>query len=400
MLSWWWLTVRKFRFHRRVFDVLILLALGVAVVALVIYPKASIAAAATGLELCLNVIIPSLFPFFVLSTLIVRLNIARYFGRILEPVMRPLFNVGGACSTAFVLGFIGGYPVGAKTVISLYEHGACSKTEAERLLSFCNNSGPAFIFGVVGAGVFSSSLIGILLYLAHTLASVCVGLIFRGWKRREVSSAGRRVSTGASVRFAPAFVESIQSAFQTTINICGFVIFFTVFIKLLVLSGFLPLVASAIGAVFAPLGFDKEWAERLLTGIIELTSGVWSLQNADGALTRSMALAAFMLGWAGLSVHCQVLSFIGDSGLTVRTYLYGKVLQGAFSAVFAVILSRAFALRLPASVYYAEQVTALAKIDFLPAFLTSLTGAVLLLIVFIIGARWVSSRRRKVPAKK
>ena len=158
------------------------------VAALVLFPKESIAAASNGLSLCLNVIIPSLFPFFVLSTLIVQLGIARHFGRVLEPVMRTLFNVSGACSAAFVMGFIGGYPVGAKTVIALYENGSCSKAEAERLLSFCNNSGPAFILGVVGAGVFSSSAVGLLLYLTHTLASVCVGLIFpplgRGKERR------------------------------------------------------------------------------------------------------------------------------------------------------------------------------------------------------------------------
>ena len=184
--------MRRIRFHRRLFDALICLALFAAVAALIIFPKESIAAAQNGLTLCINVIIPSLFPFFVLSTLIVQLGIARYFGRILEPVMRPLFNVGGACSTAFVLGFIGGYPVGAKTVIALYENGSCTKAEAERLLSFCNNSGPAFIFGVVGAGVFSSSTVGLLLYLTHSLASICVGLIFRNWGvKKEKGSAAR-----------------------------------------------------------------------------------------------------------------------------------------------------------------------------------------------------------------
>ena len=104
----------------------------------------------------------------------------------------------------------------------------------------------------------------------------------------------------------------------------------------------LPLIASGIGAVFSPFGFDKAWAERLLTGIIELTSGVSSLGGAAGSFTRSMALAAFMLGWAGLSIHCQVLSFIGDSGLSVRTYIYGKILQGCLSAVFAYFMAQLF----------------------------------------------------------
>ncbi len=381
------------KLRRKVFDILIILAVFAAAAALVIFPKQSLEAASNGLKLCLNVIIPSLFPFFVLSTLIVQLGIARYFGRILEPVMRPLFNVGGACSTAFVLGFIGGYPVGAKTVIALYESGSCTKTEAERLLSFCNNSGPAFIFGVVGAGVFASSAVGLLLYLAHTLASVCVGLLFRFWGRKGEKKEGRGLPRIAAKRFTAAFVDSVKSAFQTTINICGFVIFFTIIIKILFLSGLLPLIASAVGAVFAPFGFDAAWAERLLTGLIELTSGVWTLQGAAGELSRAMAMAAFMLGWAGLSIHCQVLSFIGDSGLSVRTYIYGKILQAGISSVFAYFMARLFVFRLPAASYLAHTVTALATTDFVSALLTSVFSAAAVLLLFLLGAKWADQRR-------
>ena len=138
-------------------DLFLGLALLCATLSLMLYPQDSMSAAREGLMLCYNVIIPSLFPFFVLSALVVDLGLAGYIGRALEGFMRPLFNVPGACASAFVLGFVGGYPVGARTALSLYQKGMCTKTEAERLLSFCNNSGPAFILGVVGAGVFASS---------------------------------------------------------------------------------------------------------------------------------------------------------------------------------------------------------------------------------------------------
>ena len=161
----------------RVRDLLLGLALLCATLALMLYPQPSMEAAKSGLALCYNVIIPSLFPFFVLSSLVVELGLAGYLGRLLEGLMRPLFHVSGACASAFALGFIGGYPVGAKTAISLYENGMCTKTEAERLLAFCNNSGPAFILGVVGAGVFASSRVGVLLYLAHAAASICIGIL-------------------------------------------------------------------------------------------------------------------------------------------------------------------------------------------------------------------------------
>ena len=125
--------------------------------ALIMLPEVSVSAARDGMQLCLNVIIPSLFPFFVLSTLAVDMGMITSLGRLAGKIMVPLFRVNGSCAGAFLLGILGGYPVGARTAISLYESGSCTKPEAERLLSFCNNSGPAFILGVVGAGIFYSS---------------------------------------------------------------------------------------------------------------------------------------------------------------------------------------------------------------------------------------------------
>ena len=100
-------------------DLLFGLALTAVTAGLMLFPKECLAAAKTGLELCGNVILPSLFPFFVLSSLVVDLGLAAYPGRVLEPVMRPLFRVNGSCAAALVLGFVGGYPVGARTAITL-----------------------------------------------------------------------------------------------------------------------------------------------------------------------------------------------------------------------------------------------------------------------------------------
>ena len=177
-------------FRQGMRDLLLGIGLLAATLALLVDPQSAMEAARNGLALCGNVIVPSLFPFFVLSSLVVDLGLAGYLGRLLERVMRPLFRVNGACASALALGFIGGYPVGARTAIALYQSGMCTRTEAQRLLAFCNNSGPAFILGVVGAGVFASSRVGVLLCLAHALASVCVGVLFRFYRGGE--TRGRR----------------------------------------------------------------------------------------------------------------------------------------------------------------------------------------------------------------
>ena len=154
-------------------DILLGAGLLWATLALILWPEQAMDAMRDGLRLCGNVIVPSLFPFFVLSSLVVELGMSRYLGRLLEPIMVPLFRVNGSCATALALGFVGGYPVGAQTAIQIYQNGQCSRAEAERMLAFCNNSGPAFILGVVGAGVFGSGTAGLLLYLAQIGRASC-----------------------------------------------------------------------------------------------------------------------------------------------------------------------------------------------------------------------------------
>ena len=344
-------------------DILLGTGLLWATFALVLWPDQAIGAMRDGITLCGNVILPSLFPFFVLSSLVVELGMSRYLGRLLEPVMAPLFRVNGSCAAALALGFVGGYPVGARTAIQLYENGQCSRTEAERMLAFCNNSGPAFILGVVGAGVFGSGTVGLLLCLIHLLASLCVGLLFRFYKPREGPQTLRgRSPQFQAVRFSKAFPRSVTGALQSTLNICAFILFFTVFLRILAHAGILAAAARLLTALLSPLGMDQFWAERLLTGLMEVSSGVSSL--TDGTLSGRLSMAAFMLGWAGISVHCQVLAFLGDSGLSVRTYVLGKLLHGTISAGLAALLYRIIPLSAPASVYLAEQTEAIAQLDF------------------------------------
>lgn len=144
---------------------------------LIAFPQAAAEAARDGLLTCFQVIIPSLFPFFVLASLCIALGLAGYMGQYLSPLMRPLFGVSGSGATALVLGLVGGYPLGAKAVASLYENGSCTEEEANRLLRFCNNSGPAFVVGAAGAGVFGSTILGLWLYAAHVVAAILTGLL-------------------------------------------------------------------------------------------------------------------------------------------------------------------------------------------------------------------------------
>lgn len=356
---------------------LVTAALIIAALALIAAPDQAIAGAKSGLTLCFNVIVPSLFPFFVLSSLVVDLGLAAQLGRAMERLMRPLFRVSGSCAAAVALGFIGGYPVGARTALQLYEQGLCTKPEAERLLAFCNNSGPAFVLGVVGAGVFGDSRVGLLLYLTHALASLLVGLLFRFHGGDERRSAVRRTKPIETVTLPAAFTGAVTRSLQNTLNICAFVIFFSVVLQLLTAYG----VLGALAGLLSHFGFEEVWARRLVAGLLELSSGVSSL-SGGGGFAQLASMAAFMLGWAGLSVHCQVLAYLMDSGLSARTYLAGKLCHGLFAAGLTWLLARFIPMEEPVVYYLVEQAESLASLDFSSALTASLGVALIVGLMF------------------
>jgi sporulation integral membrane protein YlbJ len=298
------------------------------------------------------------------------------------------------------LGFIGGYPVGARTAISLYQNRLCSRTEAQRLLAFCNNSGPAFILGVVGTGVFADSRVGLLLYLIHAISSLFVGLLFRFYGREEGEPRRAPPSSIGAVRFSSALTGSVSSALQSVLGICAFVVFFSVVISLLRAFGIFSALAGMLAALFSPLGLTPEWATRLLTGALEISSGVWSLSGA-GTLSGRLSMAAFMLGWAGISVHCQVLSFLSESGLSMGTYLTGKFLHALFSAVLSALVLRLFPLTQPVSAYLSDTVETLGMLDFSTVLsVSALTAGGTWMIFLLLSAAAVQKNsgkgRRKV----
>jgi len=325
---------RKWR--GKLFDAVSSAALLALAAGLVLFPKELAAAAGEGLDLSFRSVIPALFPFFVLSGTAVRLGAADRLGDLLAPAMGPLFGVGGGCAPAFALGLLGGYPVGAGTLAELCASGRCGKEEAGRALAFCNNTGPAFILGAVGAGVFGSTRAGVLLYVSHVLSAAAAGAALRG----RGAPAGRPAPSRAAPHresLPSAFVGAVRSSFLSALNICGFVTFFAVLIRLLTLAG------SALR-----ISPDSAAAQRILAGALELSSGVWSLRGtAPGP--GIMAAASFMLGWGGLSVHCQTLSICEEAGIPAKRHAPGKLLHGIFSAALTYLLCLIFPQAVPAA---------------------------------------------------
>ena len=243
-------------------------------VSFLLFPDTVKASCLNSLSFCGLALIPSLFPFMVLSNFIVKSGI-------LPP-------------SPFILGMVGGYPVGAEVICSLYREGYLSKSDAESALPLCSLCGPGFVFGVVSS-VFSFRF-ALVLWCAHLLTAL------------PLARFPRVKLIKNPFPFAAAFIESIKAALTSALTVCAFVITFGIICDLIPIP-------------------------RLLFGILELSRGVMSLAN-----TRfCMALCGFYVSFGGLCVQVQVASLCYNVGLSPRKHFVRKISHG-FMTAFSVIL--------------------------------------------------------------
>ena len=316
---------------------------------LVIFSKTNLLAAKSGLVLWANSIVPVLFPFFVATELLTHTNLPYYLGKILNKFMKPIFNIRGEGSFAFIMGIISGYPIGAKIAANFRQNNICSKAECERLLSFTNNSGPLFIIGTVGITMFGYSSIGFLLLITHLLASLTVGFIFRFWKYNEKSYTQNQTYTQASnenislSNLGGVIGNSISSSINTILLIGGFVVLFSVIISILQTSHLLATVSNCINPLLNLFNISTNFSSGIISGILELTNGLNLVCNIHiKQLSINIIIASFLLGLGGLSILLQVWSTISKTDLSIKPYILGKLLHACFSALYTFLFLQNF----------------------------------------------------------
>lgn len=326
-----------FRLKKMIFPICICIF----TVFLVLFSSDNLVAAKNGLLLWATSVVPSLLPFFIATELLNYTNIINILGKLLNKLMRPIFNVPGEGSFALIMGIISGYPVGAKIVSNFKEQGICSSEESERLLSFTNNSGPLFIIGTVGISLFSDSSIGFKLFFVHLVSCLLVGFLFRWWKCNNNYSnfTWKRANHTNYVNFnnlGSILSTSIQNAIQSVINIGGFVVLFSVIVSMLVSSKISTILSNIFTPILSLFKIPISYFESIFTGIIEVTNGVKLV--AINQNNFSIVVCAFLLGFGGLSVLLQVLSITSKSKISIKPYIIGKLLQACFSAIFMYFL--------------------------------------------------------------
>ena len=280
---------------------------------LILDGQTALQGASQGIELCLKAVIPSLFPFFVLSNLITSslFGSSLYF---LRPVAK-LCQIPRGAECLLVPAFLGGYPAGAQSIYTAYQSGTLSRQNALRMLAFCSNVGPAFLFGMISP-LFPSQWYVWALWLIHILSAILTALTVP-------ASGNESVSISSPVEISVSQV--LSAALRTTALVSGWVILFRIFI--------------AISNRWFLWFFPAE-VRVIFVGLLELANGCTELSSINNINLRFF-ICSGMLSFGGACVIMQTMSAIRD--LPIRSYLVGKCWQSLFS----LILSAAFLSQQP-----------------------------------------------------
>ncbi|MBQ7335429.1 MAG: hypothetical protein IJW92_03015 [Clostridia bacterium] len=280
-----------------------------------------------GLLLCAKTVIPSLFPFMVLSELIVS---GGFGNAVLQRISRPLqrlFGISEDGCCAVLLGMVCGFPVGAKCAMLSYDSGRMSRAECERVLCFANAPSSAFLISAVGVSLWGNRRFGVMLYLTVILSALITGIgmnLFSPKRRKEELGTSVPLPKEAPLSGPKLFTRAVRSSTESILLVCAYVVFFSAF------TGTLNLILSQCSI--------PHTVHAALSGAFELSGGM-----SQAAALENTKLAALMCagiaGWSGLSVHCQVLSVCDGRGLSFRPYFLAKIVQSVLCVlIFAGIL--------------------------------------------------------------
>lgn len=282
-----------------------------------LYPGSAAAGVRDGLRLCAELLVPALFPVSVLSGCLVLLCADAGARPFPERLMRSVFGLSGSCVLPLILGFLGGFPLGAQLSASMFREGRISRREADQLAPFCNQAGPGFLFGVVGRCLGTAALGGVLC-LIQLAAALSAALLLRQPGPPPVRSCPAK---GQTPSFSAALPRALGSSAAAMLRLCGSVALFQALLRCL--GDALPI--SALSGI---------WRAGVC-GMLELSGGVAALSALDQP--GAFLLAAAMINWGGLCVHLQASEALGAAGLACKRYLLGKLLQACFAMLYGTL---------------------------------------------------------------
>ncbi len=277
-------------------------------VLLILKPEICKKSVASSIILCSTVIIPSLFPFGVCALYFSKSGVFEKLN-FLSPLTLKIFGLSAYPFFIFISSLIGGYPIGAKLLSEAIKDGYLTPKSAQKMMRFCVNAGPAFIISAVGIGILGNKLLGFMLFVSHLLSSFLI-CRFSGTIKIKPTKIGTLITP------VDNFVLSSSQTATAVLNICSFVILFSVF------TGYIEYFSSQIPIL------------KNLIYFMEVTTAITKTDN--------IYLISFLLGFSNLCIWAQVLALGKNIGINILNFAFFRILHGTLSSILTFVLLKIF----------------------------------------------------------
>lgn len=270
------------------------------------------------LNLWVNVLIPSLFPFFIISDILINYKIIEYIPKNIRYLCKKLFNINDNMLSILLLSMISGFPSNARNTRTLYDNGSIDLNQANHILIFTHFANPIFILTTIGAFFLHSEKLGIIILISHYSSNIILGIFFGRFFNNNDNIIGLTTKKNS---FGNIFIMAIKRGIDTILMICGIVVVF--------------LMLSTI--IVDTFNFNNYLA-TIIKGLFEITIGVEALGNCSISLCYKAVIASCFLAFGGISVHVQVMSQLVDTDIKYIYFFIGRMYQMILSGIITFII--------------------------------------------------------------
>lgn len=272
----------------------------------------------SSLNIWITSLLPTLFPFFIISDILINYNITSYIPKFFKNICQKLFNITDNMLTILILSIISGFPSNARNTRLMYDQQEITLEEANHILIFSHFANPIFILTTISIFFLNNKQLGPILLISHYLSNFLLGIIIRPYFNPTFT---QKNSNRNQPQFGNILITSINKSVDTIITICGIITIF--FLLSSLLTNFLNI---------------NHYNETLLKGIFEITIGTESLSYLPIPTIYKATITSAFLAFGGLSVHLQVKSQLTNTNISYHHFFIGRLLQTILTIVITYLL--------------------------------------------------------------
>lgn len=311
-------------------SVIIILLLISMLITFFIIPSSIMESVSFAISIWKDSLIPSLFPFFIVTDLLIQYGFIELIGELLKNIMNNFFHLPGEASFVLIGSLISGFPSSSKYIKELLESNKIDENEANYLLKFNHFSNPLFVIGTIGIMLLNNKKVGLLILCIHILSNFVIAIIYRPkynkYKKEKISiitaiTKMYKKRNSNNYSFSEILTNSIFKTIHTLLLLLGIITIFIILSTILKEFFVLPPLSGA-----------------MLNGILEMTGGIKAISNINIPLNIKASVITFFISFGGLSIHMQVMSILSGFNIKYTSYFASRILHATISSSLVYLL--------------------------------------------------------------